>query len=400
MKSTMKKLGLLLAVMIMAILFTVSASALTDGYYTYYLHENGTAGIIDVDTNISGDITIPTFLGGYKVTSINGNAFADCVNLKKVTFSGNLEYVDLNAFENCNNLEEIFISGNLQYINSSAFRGCHLKKMTIDLKALSSDIKLPPAENVIITDKLESFYGLSFDCFWSYQIKNIEVWESNPNFLSENGVLFNKDKTKLIWYLYSKPETEYIIPDSVETICEFAFSYTPLTNVILPSGLKNIESHAFYYTLLNTLSIPNGVEKIAEHAFFAHILTDVYFDGTKSEWEKVEEVKDASFWGAVTMHFKEEIVDPVPPEEPEEPDVPDVPITPIEPEEPKPEDHEHFYDDDEDETCNICGYDRTENCDCRCHNDNFFAKIIWSITNFFNKIFKKNKICACGIAHY
>lgn len=59
----------------------------------------------------------------------------------------------------------------------------------------------------------------------------------------------------------------------------------------------------------------------------------------------------------------------------------------------------HTYGAD-DENCQICGFDRTEECSCRCHKDNFFAKLIWKITFFFNKIFRRNQECACGIAHY
>ncbi len=50
--------------------------------------------------------------------------------------------------------------------------------------------------------------------------------------------------------------------------------------------------------------------------------------------------------------------------------------------------------------CTVCGYDKAEACSCRCHKDNFFARIIWNIINFFNKLFKKNAVCTCGVAHY
>ena len=43
--------------------------------------------------------------------------------------------------------------------------------------------------------------------------------------------------------------------------------------------------------------------------------------------------------------------------------------------------------------------DPTENCGCNCHKGGiagFFFKIIL----FFQKLFKTNKVCACGVAHY
>lgn len=51
------------------------------------------------------------------------------------------------------------------------------------------------------------------------------------------------------------------------------------------------------------------------------------------------------------------------------------------------------------EQCQLCGYDRTENCGCNCHKGGiagFFFKIIL----FFQKLFKTNKVCACGMVHY
>ena len=60
--------------------------------------------------------------------------------------------------------------------------------------------------------------------------------------------------------------------------------------------------------------------------------------------------------------------------------------------------HEHTYGD-KDENCKDCGFDRTEGCSCNCHKGGiagFFFKIIL----FFQKLFKTNKECNCGIYHY
>ena len=58
-ENKMKKIGVLFATVIMMMLFAVSASAETEGYYTYEV-ENGEATITDVDTSISGDVVIPS----------------------------------------------------------------------------------------------------------------------------------------------------------------------------------------------------------------------------------------------------------------------------------------------------------------------------------------------------
>ena len=55
--------------------------------------------------------------------------------------------------------------------------------------------------------------------------------------------------------------------------------------------------------------------------------------------------------------------------------------------------------------CKRCGTDMapaepdTSNCSCNCHKSGFMG-FIYKIQRFFWKIFKTNKICACGVAHY
>ena len=52
----------------------------------------------------------------------------------------------------------------------------------------------------------------------------------------------------------------------------------------------------------------------------------------------------------------------------------------------------HNYDG---QTCTKCG----KKCSCNCHKTGFMG-FIWKITRFFNKLFKTNKTCACGVVHY
>ena len=56
-------------------------------------------------------------------------------------------------------------------------------------------------------------------------------------------------------------------------------------------------------------------------------------------------------------------------------------------------------DADNDGKCDSCSKEMTGNCSCICHKSGFMG-FIWKIINFFNKLFKTNKICACGVAHY
>ena len=58
-------------------------------------------------------------------------------------------------------------------------------------------------------------------------------------------------------------------------------------------------------------------------------------------------------------------------------------------------------DADKDGKCDACGEHlaNASNCSCNCHKKGF-AGFIYKIMRFFWKLFKINKVCACGAAHY
>ncbi len=49
--------------------------------------------------------------------------------------------------------------------------------------------------------------------------------------------------------------------------------------------------------------------------------------------------------------------------------------------------------------CTSCGYDKADECDCNCHASGI-KKFFFKLILFFQKLFKKNAVCACGVAHY
>ncbi len=95
----------LLAVIVSAavILALPSSAATTDGYYTYSV-SGDKATITDVDTSISGDVTIPDTLDGYPVTSIGSSAFSGCTSLTSITIPAGVTSIGNGAFEGCTRL--------------------------------------------------------------------------------------------------------------------------------------------------------------------------------------------------------------------------------------------------------------------------------------------------------
>lgn len=98
-------------------------------------------------------------------------------------------------------------------------------------------------------------------------LKNITVDEQNKYLSSKDGVLFNKDMTKLIKAPVMMTG-EYTIPESVTTICMYAFRKSKLSKIVLSDNLTQIEHSAFERCEnLISISIPEGVEEMEESAF-------------------------------------------------------------------------------------------------------------------------------------
>lgn len=85
------------------------------------------------------------------------------------------------------------------------------------------------------------------------KVKEISVDSENANFSSEEGILFNKEKTRLLRYP-PKKQGAYTIPNSVTAIAENAFYGCRLTSIIIHDKVTSIGNYAF-----NSCAIEQGV---------------------------------------------------------------------------------------------------------------------------------------------
>lgn len=104
---------------------------------------------------------------------------------------------------------------------------------------------------------------------------NINVDENNKVYSSENGVLFNKDKTELLFFPTMREGT-YTIPSTVKTIKNCAFTYSKLTEIIIPENVETIGLGAFSYCNIEKFDIKEGVKNIEPSVFLnCHTFTDI-----------------------------------------------------------------------------------------------------------------------------
>ena len=110
---------------------------------------------------------------------------------------------------------------------------------------------------------------IGYDAFqFCTNLSDFNVADDNPNYSSINGVLFNKEKTTLLFYPPGKWGS-YSIPDATTTINNSAFFWCEkLISITIPNSVTNIGSQAFYYcSNLSSVTIPNSVTSIGWGAF-------------------------------------------------------------------------------------------------------------------------------------
>ena len=217
----------------------IVASAETSGDFEYSVD----SGNVRITRYIGsgGPVDIPATIDGKPVTSIGEFAFQQCSGITSINIPNSVTSIQQGAFSNCSGLSSITIPSSVTSIENTAFWGC---------SGLTS-INIPSSVTSI---GVNVFYGCS-------GLTDITVDSSNPSFCSESGVLFNKDKTTLIYYPLGKTDSSYTIPDGVTVIEQYAFyCNSKLTSVTIPSSVTSIGESAFQFcSKLTIIYIPNGI---------------------------------------------------------------------------------------------------------------------------------------------
>ena len=242
----------------------------SDGVLT--ISGNGEMGKYYMDKYPSWGLSITKVVIENGVTNIGGMAFADCKSLTSVTIPDSVTSIGYRAFIGCTSLTSITIPESVTEIGEGAFWYCpSLTSVNIpdSVKSIGDHafLSCTSLTSINIPDGVTSIGDGVFD--GCTNLKRIDVAEDNKNYCSIDGVLFNKDKTKLIKYPSSKKDETYVIPDSVTSIGGGAFEEcVSLTSVNIPDSVTSIGNSAFSdCTSLTSVTIPDSVTNIGGSAF-------------------------------------------------------------------------------------------------------------------------------------
>lgn len=262
---------------------------------------------------------------------IKDSCFSEIWGLSKVTINNGVEKIDGGAFYGTA-IKEIEIPASVLTIDDSAFSGCGMIQtinVAIDNQNYSSQndslynkdktkiIRYPSGKKDTEFEVPSTVKEIGNSCFSSCgnlkkiqitsnveklatssfvnqgNLTEINVVSENKYYSSEDGVLFNKDKTEFIKWPQGKSLTEYTVPGTVKTIKGGSFYASNIKSIIIPPSVEKMESYAFqstsatkivcqeqdgkgvkeigyrcfWLTNLNEISLPSTLEKLDGEAF-------------------------------------------------------------------------------------------------------------------------------------
>ena len=214
------------------------------------------------DCSSLSNIVIPN-----SVTRIGEGAFFNCSSLSNIVIPNSVTSIEKGAFSSCRSLSDIVILDGVTRIGEGAFSGCcSLSNIVIPNSVTSigdrafwgcRSLKYISIPKSVICLNGNPFYG------WIGKLECL-----SPNFIYEDDILYNKDKSKIISFRNQSLES-FIIPTCVTSIGDSAFfGCSSLSDIVIPDSVTSIGDSAFFgCSSLSDIVILDSVTSIGDCAF-------------------------------------------------------------------------------------------------------------------------------------
>ena len=189
-------------------------------------------------------ITIPS-----SVTSIGSSAFVSCYNLTYIAIPSFVTSIGDYTFYACRGLTSMIIPSSVTSIGESAFEGCTgLSSITLPNSLTSIGDQAFYRSGLTTVTIPSSVTSIGIDTFdFCVNLISFTVDKNNPSFSSIEGILFNKDQTKIIKYPEGIEAESYAIPLTVSSIGFAAFYNAKITYITIPARVSLVDKYAFAY---------------------------------------------------------------------------------------------------------------------------------------------------------
>ena len=238
----------------------------------------------------------PEVAGAYEIAEgtrvIGDTAFRGCTSLTSVTIPSSVISIGYAAFSGCTSLTSVNIPSSVMYIGNNLFdetafyndpsnwvdNVLYVDNCLIETKQnISGAYDIAEGTRVIAES---AFYGCesltsvtipssvvnigSRAFYLLYDLTDIQVESGNPAYLSENGVLYNADKTVMLCYPIEKKDRTLTIPANLKSFGDNSFGNEYLSTIEWNAVNFTDFSYNIFpeWPYVSTLVIGEGVEHI------------------------------------------------------------------------------------------------------------------------------------------
>lgn len=213
-----------------------------------------------VENNYLKSISLPETL-----QYIGKFAFAENFSLTQILLPQSVVTIDVGAFEKCYALERIDLPKTLKRIPGYAFNSCRSLKM---IEIPESCISIGSyafagsgVESVTLPASLKDIGEVPW--ITCYGLSEIEVDSGNQFFASRNGILYNKDFSKMLLWPIASDEV-FSLPSTVKTIGAYSLEKFWNQSFSFPEGIENIERGGITYSECEVITLPSSLQYIEE----------------------------------------------------------------------------------------------------------------------------------------